>query len=213
MCSIEGCDCEKIFAKGLCQRHYNQIRKYGKVLTRTIKDRNEIVILEDHAEVIMYNIRCEEVGRVLIDIEDVDKVKPYKWSDSGDQHGTHYATSNDKQWSRMHRLIMNVTDKNLVVDHINHNGYDNRKYNLRICTNSENICNCKTPKNNKSGCKGVYWAKDKNKWTAQVTINNKTKYIGRFINYEDAVKARLDAEKEYYGEFAYNELKDSLENN
>ena len=57
-------------------------------------------------------------------------------------------------------------------------------------------------KNNKSGIKEVYWSNSKNKWCAQVTINNKTKLIGRFDNYNDAIQARLKAEKEYYGEFA-----------
>ena len=92
--------------------------------------------------------------------------------------------------------------KGMVVDHINHNGLDNRKSNLRICTNQENICNCEIPKNNKSGCKGVYWAKDKNKWTVQVTINNKTIYIGRYTNLEEAIEARKEASKKYYNEFA-----------
>ncbi len=77
------------------------------------------------------------------------------------------------------------------------------------------MCKCSIENCNneasKSGCKGVYWAKDKNKWTVQVSVNNKTKYIGRFANYEDAVKARLDAEKQYYGEYAYNELKEFLD--
>ena len=71
-----------------------------------------------------------------------------------------------------------------------------------IRANQENICNCEIPKNNKSGCKGVYWAKDKQKWTVQVTINNKTKYIGRYENLEDAIKARQEASKKYYGDFA-----------
>lgn len=95
-----------------------------------------------------------------------------------------------------------MTRRGMVIDHINHNGLDNRKCNLRICTNQENICNCEIPKNNKSGCKGVYWAKDKQKWTVQVTINNKTKYIGSYENLEDAIKARQEASKKYYGDFA-----------
>ena len=110
--------------------------------------------------------------------------------------------SNNKTWRRLHRLIMNVTDPNIFVDHINHNGLDNRKSNLRICTNQENIRNCKVPKNNKSGYKGIYWAKDKNKQTVQITLNNKTKYIGRYEKLEDAIAARKEATKKYYGEFA-----------
>ena len=52
------------------------------------------------------------------------------------------------------------------------------------------------------GCKGVYWAKDKQKWTVQITINNKTKYIGRYNTLEEAINARREASKQYYGKFA-----------
>ena len=82
---------------------------------------------------------------------------------------------------------------------------DNRKSNLRICSNQQNICNCELAKNNTSGVKGVYWAKDKQKWTVQVTINNKTKYIGRYSTLEEAIKAREEAAKKYYGEYAYED--------
>lgn len=210
-CSIENCNNEASI-KGLCTKHYTQIRRYGRTFEYSYRDKiNHIEILEDHAEVYLIDRNNEVCGKALIDIEDIEKVKFIKWSRSDLQRSTYYAISNNKQWSKMHRLIMNVTDRDIVVDHINHNGLDNRKCNLKICTNSQNICNCKTPKNNKSGCKGVYWAKDKNKWTVQVSVNNKTKYIGRFTNYEDAVQARLEAEKQYYGEYAYNELKEFLD--
>lgn len=85
----------------------------------------------------------------------------------------------------------------MVIDHINHNGLDNRKCNLRICTNQENICNCEIPKNNKSGCKGYIGLK-----TSKSGLYNKTKYIGRYENLEDAIKARQEASKKYYGDFA-----------
>lgn len=97
---------------------------------------------------------------------------------------------------------MGITDRNLVVDHINHNGLDNRKCNLRVCTNKQNVCNCLVSKNNKSGHKGVYWSKDRNKWTVQVSYNCKVKYIGRYEKLEDAIKARKEAAKKYYGEYA-----------
>ena len=59
-----------------------------------------------------------------------------------------------------------------------------------------------TPKNNKSGYKGVYWSKERKKWCAQITINNKTKGLGRYDTIEEAIEARKKAAKEYYGEFA-----------
>ena len=202
ICKVEGCT-NKVVAKGLCSKHYNQLRRYGKIFKYTCRDKiNHIEILEDHAEIYLIDINNEVCGKALIDLEDVDKVRNIKCHRSDLQRNTYYCMSNNKTWRRLHRLIMNVTDPNIFVDHINHNELDNRKSNLRICTNQENIRNCITPKNNKSGYKGIYWAKDKNKWTVQITLNNKTKYIGRYEKLEDAIAARKEATKKYYGEFA-----------
>ena len=202
ICKVEGCT-NKVVAKGLCSKHYTQLKRYGKIFKYSYKDKtNHIKILEDHAEIYLIDRNNEVCGKELIDLDDVDKVKNIKWHKSDLQRNTYYCISNNKTWKRLHRLIMNVTDPNIFVDHINHNGLDNRKSNLRICTNQENIRNCITPKNNKSGYKGIYWAKDKNKWTVQITLNNKTKYIGRYEKLEDAIAARKEAAKKYYGEFA-----------
>lgn len=201
-CKVENCN-NKILANGLCSKHYTQMRRYGKIFKYSCRDKtNYIEVVEDHAEIFLIDKNNEVCGKCLIDLDDIDKVKNIKWHKTELQRSTYYCTSNDKKWKRIHRLILNVTDPNIVIDHINHNGLDNRKSNLRICTNQENIMNCNIPKNNKSGCKGVYWSKDKNKWTVQVSVNGKTKYIGRYNKYEDAVKARKEAAEKYYGEFA-----------
>ena len=199
MCKVKGCKEEKIFAKGYCARHYNQMRKYGRISDRLNKGEHNIRIVDNIAYVDIYDRQDMKIAEYIIDVEDIPIIEQSTWSLSNGRH-TQYCKSNEL--GPLHRIIMNVTDTNIIVDHINHNGLDNRKSNLRICTNQENICNCEIPKNNKSGCKGVYWAKDKQKWTVQVTINNKTKYIGRFDSLEDAIKARQEASKEYYGDFA-----------
>ena len=202
MCLVEGCT-NKVFAKGYCSKHYSQLRNHGKIFLYSYRDKtNHIEIYDDYAEIYLIDKNNEVCGKCLIDVEDIDLVKNIKWHRTNLQRSTYYCHSNDKNWKCIHRLIMNVTDPDVIIDHINHDGLDNRKCNLRICTNQQNICNCKIPKNNKSGVKGVYWSKDKNKWTVQVTINNKTKYIGRYDDFDEAVKARLEAEKKYYGEFA-----------
>ena len=172
--------------------------KYGKISDRINGNINNITIKDEIAIIDLYDTIGNKIGETIIDAEDVELVKSYSWSLSKGRH-TQYCKSN--QVGQLHRLVMNAP-KGMVVDHINHNGLDNRKSNLRICTNQENICNCEIPKNNKSGCKGVYWAKDKNKWTVQVTINNKTIYIGRYTNLEEAIEARKEASKKYYNEFA-----------
>ena len=201
-CSVENCH-NKVMAKGLCSKHYSQLRRYGKIFKYSSRDKtNHIEILEDHAEIFLIDKNNEICAKALIDLDDVDKVKNIKWHRSDLQRSTYYCLSNDSEWKRIHRLIMGVTDKNIVVDHINHNGLDNRKSNLRICTSGQNTCNCLTSKNNKSGHKGVYWSKERKKWCAQISINNKTKGLGRYDTIEEAIEARKKAAKEYYGEFA-----------
>lgn len=202
MCTVKGCN-NKVLANGLCSKHYSQMRRYGKIFLYSYRDKyNHIEILDDHAEIYLINKDNEICGKCLIDLEDINLVKNIKWHKSELQRNTYYCLSNDKQWKRIHRLILGITDTNIFVDHINHNGLDNRKSNLRVCTNQQNNCNCKIPKNNTSGCKGVYWSEERQKWCAQITINNKTKSLGRFKNYEDAIKARNKAASKYYGEFA-----------
>lgn len=201
-CSVENCH-NKVMAKGLCSKHYSQLRRYGKIFKYSSRDKtNHIEILEDHAEIFLIDKNNEICAKALIDLDDVDKVKNIKWHRSDLQRSTYYCISNNSEWRRIHRLIMGVTDKDIVVDHINHNGLDNRKSNLRICTSGQNTCNCLTSKNNKSGHKGVYWSKERNKWCAQISINNKTKGLGRYDTIEEAIEAREKAAKEYYGEFA-----------
>lgn len=206
-CKVEGCE-KEVFAKEYCSKHYTQFRKYGHILKYSCHDKtNHIEKFEDHAEIYLINIKNEVVGKALIDLEDIDKVKDFKWCMHSERNGTYtYVTTSNKncKYTKLHRLIMNAS-KNEVVDHINRNQLDNRKCNLRLCSNQENLQNCNISKNNTSKCKGVYWAKDKNKWTVQVSYNGKTKYIGRYNSYEDAVKARIEAAKKYYGDFANDE--------
>ena len=103
----------------------------------------------------------------------------------------------------MHREITNCP-KGLVVDHINHNTLDNRRDNLRVCTQSENIKNSRVRNTNKTGLTGVHYDKSRNRWMSYVTVNKKRKNLGRFKTLLDACCARKSAENKYYGEFAYN---------
>jgi hypothetical protein len=90
----------------------------------------------------------------------------------------------------------------MYVDHINGNGLDNRKKNLRICTNAENIRNSKMRKSNKSGVKGIYWLARANCWHATIKFNYKSRHVGYFKDIEQAKKAIMDARVKYHGEFA-----------
>ena len=104
----------------------------------------------------------------------------------------------------MHRLIMNAP-KGLQVDHINNVGIDNRRFNLRLCNQSNNQANRGLDKDNTSGYKGVTFKKDKprNKpWQAQINYKGKHYSIGYFATKEEAAKAYNAKAKEFFGEFA-----------
>tara|TARA_B100000035_G_C20759644_1_gene447732 strand:+ start:29 stop:646 length:618 start_codon:yes stop_codon:yes gene_type:complete len=82
--------------------------------------------------------------------------------------------------------------KGMVIDHINGDSADNRIDNLRLVTYKENSRNTKIASNNKSGVTGV--TQRKNRWISNITNNGKLLYLGSFSNFDDAVKARKDAE-------------------
>lgn len=96
----------------------------------------------------------------------------------------------------LHRWIMGFPDG--YIDHINNNNLDNRKENLRIVTNSQNLLNAKVRIDNKSGHKGVYFDKKRNKWVAEIKVNYKKISLGRFNLLDDAIKVRKQAEKKYF---------------
>jgi len=92
----------------------------------------------------------------------------------------------------------------LVVDHINCDGLDNRRANLRLATRQQNKCNSRPRlRGGTSRYKGVFWAKDRKKWRASVSFNGKTKYLGGFDNEIEAAKVRDVAAKKYHGQFAW----------
>lgn len=191
-CKVEGCN-NKHRCKGYCNKHYKQYMKYGEIPKRNQKTKNEIVVYDDYAEIILYDKDCNERCRTLIDIDDIDKVKHIKWS----INNKYYVGSNAPK-VKLHRLIMNCPD-DMIVDHINHNRLDNRKSNLRICTVRENNFNKKS--------KGVYWHESRNKWSARIQVDGKKIFLGYFINKDDAIQARRNAEIEYFGEYR-NEYED-----
>jgi len=81
------------------------------------------------------------------------------------------------------------------TDHINRNTIDNRYSNLREVSTACNQRNRGNPCNNTSGVKGVCWSKKSNKWGASVMVSKKTKYLGLYDDFDDAVCARLAAEQ------------------
>lgn len=117
----------------------------------------------------------------FIDSNDADLVLSFSWY-AVSSKGTYYAKTGKN--TRMHRMILGVIDPYLIVDHINGNGLDNRRSNLRVVDVTTNVQNRQRSKvGNK--CPGVY--RDNGKWRAQVTINYKKHHLGIFDCEEDAI--------------------------
>lgn len=180
----------------VCGKHWQQLRKHGKVHERTIYDRNEIITKEDYAEVLIRNRQQEVIKIAKVDIEDVELIKDYKWGFDGE-----YIYCK-KLNTRLHRfvLMLKSNDKR-HVDHINHKKEDNRKENLRLCSNRENSRN-KGFARNKTGIIGVNYNERDRVYRARLKLNYKEKSLGIYNNLNDAIVARLKAEKKYFGEFA-----------
>lgn len=151
----------------------------------------------------MKRIKLSQGKYALVDNEDFEKVNQHKWNYTS----TKYASRNKKIYENkyeqeyMHRFILNAS-KEFKIDHINHNGLDNRKCNLRICTVSENSMNQRAH-GGKSKYKGIYWDKKYNKWRALIGLNGKQIHIGRYTNEITAALAYDVKAIELYGKFAY----------
>lgn len=173
-----------------CRKHYLQIYKKGFTY-ETIYDKNEIKIYDNHAEIILKNKYGEEVGRAKIDLDDVEKVKKYKWHLRRAPR-TSYALASLKGGQKLflHRLVMNY-DGCLDVDHIDHNGLNNQKKNLRIVTHSLNLIN---QYNEDNGVKRT----PSNRYSATIMLDGKSTYLGTFDSYQEAKNVRMQYENKLY---------------
>jgi hypothetical protein len=153
-------------------------------------------------------IKSEKYGikKMIFDRSDATLIKKYKWS-LHTQHGNFYArttmmVNGVQKWILAHRLLMDGAPEN--IDHKNRNGLDNRRENLRLCNQSQNIANSKVSKRSKTGFKGVTpinWGTGM-RYRAQITHNGKMISLGCFKNVKDAAKAYNDRALNIFGDFA-----------
>lgn len=149
-------------------------------------------------------------GRVcLVDDEDFDRVSKIRWSSHVHKNTVyfrgHFPSSKGKMiYSSIHRFILGVTDPKIIVDHIDKDGCNNQKSNLRLCNTSENSANRRPRKHKRSQYFGVSFYSDitVNKWRAQIQKNKKSYYLGCFATEIEAAKAYDLKAKELHGEFA-----------
>jgi len=147
----------------------------------------------------------------IVDPEDYEELARYNWYAVQSPRGFYAQRSvsvkakngrSGQENVRMHRVILKAPEGKFV-DHINHNGLDNRKSNLRICTMQQNSWNMRKQRGNcTSQYKGVSWRKDAGKWQARIIYNAKAISIG-FFDDEKAAAISYDAKaKELFGEYA-----------
>jgi len=152
-------------------------------------------------------------GKVaLIDIEDYERVSQYRWYANLFSENWYAATKglDHKTTIMLHRFILNPKPEE-EIDHINHNGLDDRRCNMRIATHQQNMMNIEKIYGS-SKYKGVCWDKRINSWRCEIGSRINRVWIGRFFNEEDAARAYDKKAKELYGDFAVLNLPKEIQN-
>ncbi len=142
----------------------------------------------------------------IVDAADYEWLSQYKWHAFCNQGGKWYAArgvrlSETSNTVYMHRAILGAPS-DMEIDHINGEGLDNRRENLRLALIGQNRRNARKRKDNTSGYKGVYYDKERDKWCANIHFEHKAIFLGRFDTPKDAAYAYDAAAKELHGEFA-----------
>lgn len=182
----------KIRSCGCFQKEF-----FAEKTKERLKIYNDYEIQEDY--VIMYTTKGEPF---YVDLEDFWKVKDICWhiKKNGYVEGKH-----GKKSVLLHRFITGCPKK-MKVDHIggSQTKNDNRKRNLRICSQGQNSKNRKLDKRNKYNCGGISYIPKLNKYQASIDCDNQRIYLGIYTNLEDAIAVRKAAEDKYFGEFSYD---------
>jgi AP2 domain len=149
----------------------------------------------------------------LVDDADYERVNKFTWCVMFDHnkdgsiksvyaHRTLPRVHGKQKGQFMHRLILGVTDPAVEVDHEDHNGLNNQRYNMRRATKVENGCNRRVNADSASGFKGVSWHKATGKWQAQIQVNGQKISLSLFTDSVEAARAYDAAAITNFGEFA-----------
>lgn len=178
--------------KPYCNVHYQRMYNYGDTERRERKSKNTYEINGSETTGTTTNGKT-----FLIDTSDLDTVRRYSWCFSK----TGYLVANNgNKVIRLHRYLLDAPS-GIVVDHINGDPSDNRRCNLRLCSQKDNSRNCRPTKGSKTGIVGVKIT-ESGRYVAQIMVDGKLITIGNYATLNEAAKARCKAELKYYGEFS-----------
>ena len=166
----------------------------------------------------MKKIKLTNDKYALVDDEDYEWLNQFKWFSEKGRNTYYVASCINSVRTRMHRFILELIDRKIIIDHKDGNGLNNQRNNLRKCTHAENMTNRKSAKNSSSKYLGVSMRCTKTKyvskktgietthfsfgWVATTTIDNKCKYLGTFKTELEAAIIYNIAARKYHGEFA-----------
>lgn len=189
------------------------INKYGPLAKLLAEEslkcakrfKNFIVEKENYAIIRIYNKTTDLIYDVKIDKEFVEKVQLAKWYINFPSNAKTFYVASDN-FGKLHHFLMNESGPKIQIDHINHDGLDNRLINLRKVTQSINSKNCTIKSSSKTGINGVHFMKDKNKrygrwaavWKDKNGVSHKKTFSENKYNnaFELAVECRKQAEKD-----------------
>lgn len=196
-CKCDWCN-EEAKHCGWCNKHYQQVKTYGHPV-HTRMDKHTYYIKDGSAYIPVYNEQHEVYAEIIVDIEDAELVCQYKWHPKTNDYN-HVEGKINGKCVRLHRFILNVTDEDKIVDHINRNPLDNRKSNLRVTDTKGNARNQTKPKSNTSGYKNI--SMRNGKYRVTITKDYKRYELGMYTTLEEAIEVRDKKLKELHGEFA-----------
>jgi anaerobic ribonucleoside-triphosphate reductase activating protein len=150
---------------------------------RFVKDGVNNIRIVDELVYLCLNSNNEET---VFDLCDLDLVKQYHWNIVRKKEKKYVFTRIEQKTHQFHRIILGLTDSKIYVDHIDGNGLNNRRSNLRLATNGENQQNTGASSNSRLGMRGISICKSTGRYKCQLSKNKKLIYHERFDSLDEA---------------------------
>lgn len=210
-CDICGRELKKknmLHGYNLCSKHMHQLLNHGKFLDNNPRTQNDLNGYKIIGNIVIFDlydgILSNKISEFIIDFDDIEIVKYHKWRLSHNHVVTGsgaLGTQRELSWVIMHLDNRDEKNKNIVIDHVDGNPLNNRKSNLRISTQAQNVINKKFMSTNTNGFIGVSYKKDRNCYDPEIRLGYVRCHLGQVKSMEEAVYKRMIAEELVFGEF------------